>query len=75
MLMRQVKVRKKCLGIPSKAHTMQTCWVDDDPRLQIGCKVQLKDEPNSDWWEVVWMGCVTQEKQALYKPWRVGGLS
>lgn len=54
---------------------MQTCWVDDDPRLQIGCKVQLKDEPNSDWWEVVWMGCVTQEKQALYKPWRVGGLS
>jgi len=52
--------------------TEQVCWIDDHPSLKVGCFISLKNEPGK--WEVLSIAHGEQEKEALYKPWNVGGL-
>lgn len=63
--MRQVKIKHK--------NTHEICWVDNHPKLKKGCFITLKDLDNQ-LWEVVDIWKNDIEKEALYKPWKVGGL-
>lgn len=49
----------------------RVCWLDR--RLHCGARLTLADTPER-WWTVWAVYATPVEKQALHKPWRVGGL-
>lgn len=53
--------------------TELVCWIEDDPRVERGTKLTLKETGDVLWEVVKVYGFVS--KEAPRKTWRVGGLT
>lgn len=53
-------------------NTHEIVWVEDEPKLKVGCYLSFKE--SKDLWKVLEIWETEMDKQALYKTWHVGGL-